>query len=132
MRERYEWRTMRREGRLRLLLSYGDERQVTRLGSGTRGRRRVVPGRHTRRPHHLLGHPGVELLPFAQRHDAVAGAGALSHPQDLLRPELQPGRSDHPGLPMHGLDAATRGRPLYLSLIHISEPTRLLSISYAV
>ena len=97
----------------RLLLSCGDERQVTRFGSDTRGRSRVVTGGHPRHQHHLLGHPGAELLPFAQRHDAVAGARALSHPQELLRPELQPGRSDHPGLPVHGLHAATLGRPLH-------------------
>ena len=104
----------------RLLLSYGDERQVTRFGSDTRGRRRVVTGGHTRHQHHLLGHPVAELLPSAQRHDAVAGARALSHPQELLRAELQPGRLDHPGLPVHGLHAATPGRPL-----HRPPPTTL-------
>ena len=83
------------------------------VGNDTRGRRRVVTSGHARHRHHLLGHPVAELLPFAQRHDAVAGARALSHPQELLRPELQPGRPDHPGLPVHGLHAATRGRPLH-------------------
>ena len=63
--------------------------------------------------HHLRGHPVAELLPPAERHDAVAGAGALSHPQGLLRPELRPGRPDHAGFPVHGLDAAAAGRPLH-------------------
>ena len=53
----------------RLLLSYGDERQVTHFGSDTRGRSRVVRGGHTRHQHHLLGHPVwfsiLGALPFA-------------------------------------------------------------------
>ena len=61
----------------------------------------------------VLGHPVAELLPSAQRHDAVAGARPLSHPQDLLRPELQPGRPDHARLSVHGVDVATAGRPLH-------------------
>ena len=31
----------------------------------------------------------------------------------LVRAELRPDRPDHPGLPVHGLHAATPGRPLY-------------------
>src|SRR6185369_7031183 len=100
-------------GFCRLLLSYGDERRITCVRSSTRGPRRVVTGGDTSHQRHLLDHPVAELLPFAQRHDAVAGARALSDPQELLRLDLQPGRSHHPGLSVHGLHAAARGRPLY-------------------
>src|SRR5678816_657541 len=44
---------------------------------------------------------------------------------------LDIGRADDPGH-RHGLHGRYENTPLFLSLIHISEPTRLLSISYAV
>src|SRR6266480_5226441 len=44
---------------------------------------------------HLLDHPGAELLAFPQRHDAVAGAGAVPDAEGFLRSQLRPDRPDH-------------------------------------
>ena len=52
-----------------------------------------------------LFHPaGAGLLPSAQRHDRVAGAGDLSAVQDLARARLRAGRAHHADLSVHRLD----------------------------
>src|SRR4029450_4625144 len=87
------------------LLCCGDEPRI--------GRRSAVTVGHARCRRDLHDHPVAELLSHAQRLDAVAGARALSDSQELLRAELRPGWTDHPGLSVHGLHAATFRRPLH-------------------
>src|ERR1700733_4095042 len=59
-----------------------------------------------------LRDPGVAFsVPFAQRHEPVAGAGAVSGAEGLLSPGLRPDRPDHAGLPAYRIDAATGGGP---------------------
>ena len=48
----------------------------------------------------------------------IAGARALSHPQDLLRPDFGQDQPDHAGLPMRGLHAAT-----LIGLLYRPPPT---------
>src|SRR5678816_2432428 len=75
----------------------------------------------------------IPLLDRLQSDDSeIAGCLRLSEGEEtvgLNEPiTLVDGRGSHE--PVHG--TVEKNSTLYLSLIHISEPTRLLSISYAV
>src|SRR5258708_29067879 len=52
------------------------------------------PAPPPRRRRNLLDHPGAQLFAFPQRHDAVAGAGAVSDAEGHLWPQLRTGRID--------------------------------------
>src|SRR5262249_41922895 len=58
------------------------------LRGDARGHCRHATSSHSRSRHHVLDYPVAELLPPAQRPDAVAGARALPHPKELLWPAL--------------------------------------------
>src|SRR5712671_4453494 len=58
----------------------------------------------------LLNHSRAQLFAFPQRHNAVAGAGALSDAEGCLWPQLCADRDDHPGLAGDLIAAATGGR----------------------
>ena len=74
---------------------------------------RPPSARKKARPDHdLRGAVRNQLLPFAQRHDAGAAAGDLSHPEDRLPPEFHADWPHHTGLSAHRLAAAARGRLL--------------------
>jgi hypothetical protein len=62
--------------------------------------------------HRLRRDSGDQLLPSAQRHDAVAAAGDLSRAEGPVRPEFRPDRPGDPGLPDYRLAAAAAGRAL--------------------
>src|SRR6266851_9599365 len=58
----------------------------------------------------LLDHSGARLFAFLERHDAIAGAGALPDAEGRLWPQLCADRDDHPGLAGDLIAAATGGR----------------------
>src|SRR5215470_17367787 len=57
----------------------------------------------------LLGDPGIELLAFPERYDAVAGAGALPDAEERLWPQLRADRIDHVDHAADLLSAAAGG-----------------------
>ncbi len=54
-----------------------------------------------------------QLLPHAERHDAVAAAVDLSDAQGELRARFRPGRPHHPDVPGDGIAAAADDRALH-------------------
>ena len=63
--------------------------------------------RPDRGAHHLLDPGRDQFLPPAERHDAVAAAGAVSHAEGLVPAELRADRAADVHLPDHRLAAAT-------------------------
>src|SRR5712671_2949458 len=70
----------------------------------------------------LLDHYGAQLFAFLERHDAIAGAGALPDAEGRLWPQLCADRVDHPGLAGDLIAAATGGRA-----VRRSPPAALLA-----
>src|SRR4029079_6166530 len=59
---------------------------------------------------HYVRNPDIALgLPPFERYESVAGAGALPHFERFLSARLWSDRTDHAGLPTHGVNAATTG-----------------------
>src|SRR5256885_16935982 len=77
-------------------------------GVSWRGTHKPEPPYRARR--RVLGHHGAELFAFPQRHDAVAGAGALPDVEERVRPQLCADRADQPGDASDLVAAATGGR----------------------
>src|SRR5665648_697533 len=78
----------------------------------------------TRRSHG----PRTRRDPDARGARPDAPAGPLAPRHEPTRPRRPPGHRAEVGV----ADGVRQARPLHLSLIHISEPTRLGMISYAV
>src|SRR5271156_1505735 len=76
---------------------------------------RSEPTPHGSRPpdragRRVLGHHGAELFAFPQRHDAIAGAGAVPDVEERIRAQLCADRGDQPGDAGDLVAAATGGR----------------------
>ena len=61
------------------------------------------------RPHRGQHSRGHQLLPSAERHDAVAATGAVSDAQELVSLELRAGGTADIHVPVHRLTAAAAG-----------------------
>ncbi len=86
----------------------GKDDKHERIGTGRRGPHRPRPPYRARR--RVLGHHGAELFAFPQRHDAVAGAGAVPDVEERVRPQLCADRADQPGDAGDLVAAAAGGR----------------------
>ena len=83
-------------------------------GSDARGHRGIVTGRPPRPSNTTFS--VILALSFCHLlNDMMQSLVPALYPilKTSIRPELQPGRLDHPGLSVHRLHAATPGRPLY-------------------